>query len=67
MLLKFAAAFAIAATLMGTGPLPGNPGLLLVKAELAAAGPQARLAAQVDALFQSGLPHPAGAKSQERP
>lgn len=60
MLLK-AAAFGIAATLMGTGPLAGNSGLLRVKADLGAARPQARLAAQAEALFHSGLPRPAGA------
>ena len=67
MLLKAATAFGIAATLMGTGPLAGNSGWLRVKAELAAARPQARLAAQAQALFRTGLPHPAGARSQETP
>ncbi len=67
MLLKAAFAFGIAATLMGTGPFAGNPGWLRVRQELAAARPQARLAAQAEALFHSGLPRPDGATSQERP
>lgn len=56
MILKAAAAFGIAATLMGTGPLAGplGPGWLRVKADLADAHPQARLAAQAHALFRSG-------------
>ncbi len=56
MLLKAAAAFAVAAALMGTGPLAGppGPGWLRVKAGLDAAHPQARLAAQAARLFHSG-------------
>ena len=62
MLFKAAAAFGIAAAVMGTGPLAGplNPGWQRVKAGLAAARPQARLASQAAALFQPGLPRPAG-------
>lgn len=60
MLLKAAAAFGIAAALMGAGPLAGplSPGWLRVKADLANAHPQARLAAQAEGLFHSGLPRP---------
>jgi hypothetical protein len=66
MLLKAAAAFGIAAALMGTGPFAGplSPGWLRVKADLAAARPQARLAAQAHVLFQSGEPHPEPADRQ---
>jgi hypothetical protein len=58
MLFKAAAAFGIVAALMGTGPLAGplNPGWLRVKAELAAAQPQKRLAVQAQALFHSATP-----------
>jgi hypothetical protein len=57
MLLKAVAAFAIAGAVMGTGPLAGplGPGWLKVKADLAAAHPQVRLAAQAQDLFHSGL------------
>lgn len=60
MLLKAAAAFGIAAALMGTGPLAGplSPGWLRVKVDLAEARPQARLAAQTHDMFHSGLPRP---------
>jgi len=56
MLFKAAAAFGIAAALMGTGPLAGplGPGWLRVKADLADAHPQARLAAQAHEMFRSG-------------
>jgi len=66
MLLKAAAAFGIAAALMGTGPLAGplNPGWLRVKADLAAARPQTRLAAQAHVLFHSGEPRPEPADRQ---
>ncbi|MBV9550458.1 MAG: hypothetical protein JO256_12385 [Alphaproteobacteria bacterium] len=60
MLLKAALSFGVAATLLGSGPLAGTPGLLRVKAELAAARPQAKLAARAEVLFHSGLPRPAG-------
>jgi hypothetical protein len=58
MIFKAAAAFGIAATLMGTGPLAGPlaPGWLRVEADLADARPQARLAAQTHDLFRSGMP-----------
>jgi hypothetical protein len=60
MILKAAVAFGIAAALMGTGPLAGplGPGWLRVKADLAEARPQVRLAAQAHDLFHSGMPRP---------
>lgn len=63
MLLKAAAAFTIAAALLGTGPLAGplGPGWQRVRADLAAARPEARLAAEFRLLFRSGMPRPDGA------
>ena len=64
MLLKVPAAFAVAAMLMGTGPLAGplSPGWLRVKADLAAAQPQARLATQAHVLLHSATPRPDAAR-----
>jgi hypothetical protein len=66
-LLNAAAGFAFAAWILGTGPFAGppNPHWDVVKADLAAARPQARLAAQAESLFPAGLPRPAHDEIQE--
>jgi len=64
MLLKVPAAFAVAALLMGTGPLSGplSPAWLRVKADLAGAHPAARLAVQAHVLLHSATPRPDAAR-----
>jgi hypothetical protein len=63
-LFKAAAGFCLAPALLGTGPFagPADPHWELVKADLAAARPQARLqeslAGQARTLFRTGTPRP---------
>lgn len=66
LIFKAGTAFTVAAYLLGTGPFagPADPHWDVVRADLAAARPQERLAAQMEALFSAGKPHPA-ADSQE--
>ena len=61
LLFKAGTAFAVAAYLLGTGPFagPADPHWELVRADLAAAHPQERLAAQLATLFRPGTPRPA--------
>jgi len=61
VLLNAAAGFALAAWFLGTGPFAGppDPHWETVRADLAAARPQARLAAQASVLFPAGMPRPA--------
>lgn len=58
LLFKAGTAFAAAAWLLGYGPFSGPPAPRwdAVRAELAAAQPRARLAAQAETLFQAGMP-----------
>ena len=60
LLFKAGTAFAVAAYFLGTGPFAGppDPHWEVVKADLAAARPQERLAAQMATLFHPGKPHP---------
>lgn len=60
LIFKAGTAFAVAAYMLGTGPFagPADPHWELVKADLAAARPQERLAAQVATLFRPGTPRP---------
>ncbi|HJR57164.1 MAG TPA: hypothetical protein VJ798_11335 [Rhizomicrobium sp.] len=60
LLFKAGTAFAVAAYFLGTGPFagPADPHWEVVRADLAAARPQERLAAQMAILFRPGTPHP---------
>lgn len=60
LLFKAGTAFAVAAYLLGTGPFagPADPHWEVVRADLAAARPQERLAAQMATLFRPGKPRP---------
>jgi len=66
-LLNAGVGFAFAAWLLGTGPFAGppDPHWDVVKADLAAARPQARLAAQAEFLIPAGLPRPAWQEIKE--
>ncbi len=60
-LLNAGAGFAFAAWILGAGPFAGppDPHWDVVRADLAAAHPQARLVAQADILIPAGMPLPA--------
>jgi hypothetical protein len=60
-LFKAATAFALAAWLLGEAPFAGppDPHWDIVRADLAAAHPRERLAAQLGTLIQAGQPRPA--------
>ena len=65
-LFKAAAAFSLAAYILGTGPFagPADPHWEAVQADLAAARPQERLAEQVRTVFHPGTPRPAAVEAE---
>ena len=67
LLLNAGTGFALGAWFLGIGPLAGfsTPYWDVVRADLAAAHPRQKLAAQMGGLFPTGMPRPATPASAE--